>query len=131
MGCAEGSQRGGLHPRPAGRTRHDGRRARHPIFGRRKTTILHRPRPPEKPAAAAAREATSALDNTTEKLVQHALDRLRANWTSFVIAHRLSTIREADLICVLDQGELVDQGRHKQLLAQGGRYARILEGLAT
>ncbi len=75
-------------------------------------------------------EATSALDNTTEKLVQRALDRLRANRTSFVIAHRLSTIREADLICVLDQGVLIEQGQHGDLLAQGGRYARLLEGIA-
>lgn len=73
-------------------------------------------------------EATSALDNTTEKLVQRALDRLRANRTSFVIAHRLSTIREADLICVLDHGELVEQGKHEELLAKGGRYAKLVEG---
>jgi ATP-binding cassette subfamily B protein/subfamily B ATP-binding cassette protein MsbA len=75
-------------------------------------------------------EATSALDNTTEKLVQRALDRLRANRTSFVIAHRLSTIREADLICVLDHGELVEQGKHEELLAKKGRYAKLLEGKA-
>ncbi len=73
-------------------------------------------------------EATSALDNTTEKLIQRALDRLRANRTSFVIAHRLSTIREADLICVLDHGELVEQGKHEELLAKGGRYAKLVEG---
>jgi ABC-type multidrug transport system fused ATPase/permease subunit len=75
-------------------------------------------------------EATSALDNTTEKLVQRALDRLRANRTSFVIAHRLSTIRDADLICVLDHGELVEQGKHEELLAKGGRYAKLVEGKA-
>ena len=70
-------------------------------------------------------EATSALDNTTEKLVQQALDRLRANRTSFVIAHRLSTIRDADLICVLDQGELVEQGTHEELIEKNGHYARL------
>ncbi|MBG7609215.1 MAG: ATP-binding cassette domain-containing protein, partial [Verrucomicrobia bacterium] len=70
-------------------------------------------------------EATSALDNTTEKLVQQALDRLRANRTSFVIAHRLSTIRDADLICVLDKGELVERGTHDELMEKGGHYARL------
>ncbi len=70
-------------------------------------------------------EATSALDNTTEKLVQQALDNLRANRTSFVIAHRLSTIRGADLICVLHHGELVEQGTHAELLEMGGIYAKL------
>jgi ATP-binding cassette subfamily B protein/subfamily B ATP-binding cassette protein MsbA len=75
-------------------------------------------------------EATSALDNTTEKLVQQALDNLRAHRTSFVIAHRLSTIRDADVICVLDHGELVEQGTHDELLAKGGRYASLQRGKA-
>ena len=70
-------------------------------------------------------EATSALDNTTEKLVQEALDHLRANRTSFVIAHRLSTIRDADLICVLDHGSLVEIGTHDELLKSPGHYARL------
>ena len=75
-------------------------------------------------------EATSALDNTTEKLVQQALDRLRANRTSFVIAHRLSTIRGADPICVLTQGELVERGTHAQLIALDSHYARLHSGMA-
>ncbi|WP_411826171.1 ABC transporter ATP-binding protein [Luteolibacter sp. AS25] len=70
-------------------------------------------------------EATSALDNTTEKLVQEALDRLRANRTSFVIAHRLTTIRNADLICVLDHGSIVEQGTHEELLAKQSHYFRL------
>jgi len=75
-------------------------------------------------------EATSALDNTTEKLVQQALENLRANRTSFVIAHRLSTIRNADKICVLHHGELVEQGTHEELLEKGGRYASLQHGKA-
>ena len=75
-------------------------------------------------------EATSALDNTTEKLVQQALENLRANRTSFVIAHRLSTIRNADKICVLHHGELVEQGTHEELLEKSGRYARLQHGKA-
>jgi ATP-binding cassette subfamily B protein/subfamily B ATP-binding cassette protein MsbA len=70
-------------------------------------------------------EATSALDNTTEKLVQQALDMLRSNRTSFVIAHRLSTIRDADVICVLDHGQLVEQGTHEELLEKNGLYAKL------
>jgi ATP-binding cassette subfamily B protein len=73
-------------------------------------------------------EATSALDNTTEKLVQQALDNLRTNRTSFVIAHRLSTIRNADLICVLHHGELVERGTHDELITEGGHYARLQSG---
>ena len=72
-------------------------------------------------------EATSALDNETERLVQQALETLRADRTSFVIAHRLSTVRKADLICVLQDGQLVEKGKHDELLAKGGLYARLCE----
>ncbi|MFD2255716.1 ABC transporter ATP-binding protein [Luteolibacter algae] len=70
-------------------------------------------------------EATSALDNTTETLVQQALDRLRGNRTSFVIAHRLSTIRNADLICVLQEGQIVEQGTHDDLMEKKAHYYRL------
>jgi ATP-binding cassette subfamily B protein/subfamily B ATP-binding cassette protein MsbA len=72
-------------------------------------------------------EATSALDNHTERLVQQALVNLRADRTCFVIAHRLSTVRQADRICVLDRGMLVEQGSHDELIARGGSYAKLCE----
>jgi len=70
-------------------------------------------------------EATSALDTESEKLVQEALDNLMKNRTSIVIAHRLSTIRNADLICVFHEGEIVERGCHEELLERNGLYARL------
>lgn len=72
-------------------------------------------------------EATSALDNATEVRIQRALTALTKGRTTFVIAHRLSTVRHADVILVLDQGRLVEQGRFEQLMAQGGLFARLAE----
>ena len=70
-------------------------------------------------------EATSALDNKSEKYVQDALEALMENRTSLVIAHRLSTIENADAILVLDQGKIVEQGSHRQLLRKNGMYAQL------
>ncbi|MBR4679411.1 MAG: ABC transporter ATP-binding protein [Bacteroidales bacterium] len=72
-------------------------------------------------------EATSALDTESEKLVQEALTNLMKNRTSIVIAHRLSTIKNADLICVLSDGEIVEQGKHEELLLQNGTYKKLCD----
>ncbi len=70
-------------------------------------------------------EATSSVDTRTEILVQNAMDRLTRGRTSFVIAHRLSTIRDADLILVMDKGDIVESGTHAQLLEKGGLYREL------
>ncbi|TMJ67579.1 MAG: ATP-binding cassette domain-containing protein [Alphaproteobacteria bacterium] len=70
-------------------------------------------------------EATSALDSESERQVQQALNILISGRTTLVIAHRLSTIQGADLICVVDRGQIVETGRHPELLARGGLYARL------
>ncbi|MDX1720589.1 MAG: ATP-binding cassette domain-containing protein, partial [Salegentibacter mishustinae] len=72
-------------------------------------------------------EATSALDTESEKLVQKALENMMKNRTSIVIAHRLSTIQNADKIIVLHRGEIVEQGKHLELLAQKGTYQKLVE----
>jgi subfamily B ATP-binding cassette protein MsbA len=71
-------------------------------------------------------EATSALDTQSEKLVQEALNSLLTGRTSLVIAHRLSTIVNADLILVVKEGRIVEQGTHQKLLEQNGLYAQLI-----
>jgi ATP-binding cassette subfamily B protein len=70
-------------------------------------------------------EATSSVDTRTEVQIQKAMDNLMKGRTSFIIAHRLSTIRDADLILVMDHGDIVEQGSHHELLAKGGFYANL------
>src|SRR5690606_28154020 len=70
-------------------------------------------------------EATSSVDTRTEVVIQKAMNRLMEGRTSFVIAHRLSTIRDADLILVMDQGKVIEQGTHEELLEQHGFYADL------
>jgi ATP-binding cassette subfamily B protein len=70
-------------------------------------------------------EATSSVDTRTEEEIQKAMDALTEDRTSFIIAHRLSTIKNADMILVMDHGDIVEQGRHEELLAKGGAYAGL------
>ncbi|MCX8025902.1 MAG: ATP-binding cassette domain-containing protein, partial [Thermanaerothrix sp.] len=70
-------------------------------------------------------EATSSVDTRTERLIQSALERLLKGRTAFVIAHRLSTIRNADLVLVVHEGEIIERGRHDELLAQKGFYYHL------
>jgi subfamily B ATP-binding cassette protein MsbA len=75
-------------------------------------------------------EATSALDTESERLVQEALARFTKNRTTLVIAHRLSTVQNADLICVMEDGTIVETGTHRELLGKDGHYARLVRSQA-
>ena len=70
-------------------------------------------------------EATSNVDTRTEELVQSAMDKLTIGKTSFIIAHRLSTIKNADLILVMNNGNIIEQGNHEELMKQNGFYAEL------
>ena len=79
------------------------------------------------PAILVLDEATSSIDTETERLIQDALDRLRAGRTTIVVAHRLSTIKNADRILVLHHGRVAESGDHATLLRQNGLYRRLYE----
>jgi len=79
------------------------------------------------PAILILDEATSSVDTRTELLIQRAMGKLRQGLTSFVIAHRLSTIRDADLILVMEHGDMVEQGTHEELVTAGGAYQRLYQ----
>ena len=70
-------------------------------------------------------EATSALDTESERLIQDALETLQQKCTSIVVAHRLSTIENADVIMVVEQGRIIESGKHDELLEKGGHYAQL------
>jgi ATP-binding cassette, subfamily B, multidrug efflux pump len=83
------------------------------------------------PAMLILDEATSSVDTRTEVLIRRAMTALRSERTSFVIAHRLSTIRDADVILVMEAGQIVEQGNHDQLLTANGAYARLYDAQFT
>ncbi len=98
-------------------------RAWRKTFRRPKTADLHSQGISQNPPILILDEATSALDTTTEQEIQEALMELSKDRTTLIIAHRLSTIRHADQIIVLTDGDIQEQGTHKELLARGGLYA--------
>ena len=83
------------------------------------------------PAILILDEATSSVDTLTERQVQRAMRNLMTGRTSFVIAHRLSTIKDADLILVMNDGAIVEQGKHQELLDKGGFYAELYNSQFT
>ena len=112
-----------FHHGAAGRLRHAGRRARHAAFGRPAPADLRRASDDPQRADFLLDEPTSSLDSEFEVHVQQAIRRLAEGRTTLVIAHRINTIRDADVIHVVEEGRVVESGRHEDLLRAGRRYA--------
>ena len=116
---------------PARRLRHGDRRGGSNVSAGEKQLITIARAFLAEPALLILDEATSSVDTRTEVLVQHAMAALRSDRTSFVIAHRLSTIRDADLILVMEAGQIVEQGTHEELLEAAGAYFRLYQAQFT
>ena len=129
-GHARGERRG-VHPAPAAGLRHGRRRARRAALGRPAPAHRDRPRALLRDAPILVLdEALSSVDAESEALIQAALDRLMRGRTTLVFAHRLSSVIGADRILVLDEGRLVEQGTHAELIGRGGAYTRLMAGQA-
>ena len=122
----QGCPRRPLHPHPARRLPDGAQRGRLQRLARARSSCSPSPGPSwPTTAILILDEATSSVDTRTEQRIQKAMDNLMQGRTSFVIAHRLSTIRDADLILVMRDGDIVEQGTHEELLAKGGFYAEL------
>ena len=124
--AVEQAEAGGLIGRASGWLRHDIGRSRPGSLRRRDPAHRARPRvPPDRPDIVVLDEANAGLDDETAALITRSIERLAASSAVLVVAHRLETIRGADTILVLDQGRIVERGRHDDLIARGTLYARL------
>ncbi len=135
VAAAKGRPRRQLHPPPAGGLRYRHREDGGNISQGQKQLLCIARVMLCLPPMLILDEATSSIDTRTEVRIQKAFARMMQGRTSFIVAHRLSTIREADVILVMKDGHIVEQGSHDELLAQGGFYAKLynsqFEGVET